>query len=197
MLGSVEILSARLRLRSFQADDLPAFVAYRSDPDVARYQSWDTSYGMADAKWFLAEQSEVAFGQPGVWGQLASTDRSSGTLVGDCAVRVLADQPGTAELGVTLAPRYQGVGLAAEAIGAVVEYLFEHVGLHRIFAETDDRNGAAQRLFARLGFRCEARLVEADWFKDEWSTVRIYALLRREWEHSGRGMAWTAQWGGR
>jgi RimJ/RimL family protein N-acetyltransferase len=33
----------------------------------------------------------------------------------------------------------------------------------------------------RLGFRCEARLVEADWFKGEWTTLRTYAILRREW----------------
>jgi hypothetical protein len=28
--------------------------------------------------------------------------------------------------------------------------------------------------------RCEARLVEADWFKGEWTTLRVYALLRSE-----------------
>jgi hypothetical protein len=27
----------------------------------------------------------------------------------------------------------------------------------------------------------EGRLVEADWFKGEWSTLRLYALLDREW----------------
>ena len=187
--GSLEILSERLRLRRFQAGDLPAFVAYRSDPDVARYQSWDTSYGTADAERFLGEQNEAAFGQPGVWVQLAATDRGNGTLVGDCAVRIQANQPETAELGVTFSPRYQGDGLAAEAMGVVVDHLFEHVGLHRVFAEIDDRNDAAQRMFARLGFRCEGRLVEADWFKDEWCTLRIYALLRRDWELSRRGIA--------
>ena len=121
--------------------------------------------------------------------QLAATDRSSGTLVGDCAGRVRAEQPETTELGVTFAPRYQGAGLAAEAIGAVVDQLFEHVGLHRVCAETDDRNDAAQRLFARLGFRCEGRLVKADWSKEEWCTLRIHALLRREWEFARRGIA--------
>jgi RimJ/RimL family protein N-acetyltransferase len=182
--ATLEIVTGRLLLRLFQAGDLPAFVAYHSDPDVARYQSWDTSYGMADAKRFLAEQNEVTFGQPGAWMQLAATDRGTGALVGDCAIRIRADQPQTAELGVTFSPRYQGAGLAAEAMGALVDYLFEHVGLHRVFAETDDRNDAAQRLFARLGFRCEGRLIESERFKDEWCTLRIYALLRREWELS-------------
>jgi RimJ/RimL family protein N-acetyltransferase len=126
----------------------------------------------------------VAFGDPGAWVQLAATARDSGALVGDCAVRIEAGSAMAAELGVTFAPRHQGRGLATEALRAVVEHLFEHVGLHRIYAETDDRNDAANRLFARMGFRCEGRLVEADWCKGEWCTLRIHALLRREWEAS-------------
>jgi len=54
--------------------------------------------------------------------------------------------------------------------------------MHRVFAEADDRNTAVKRLLERLGFRCEARLVEADWFKGEWSTLCVYAILDREWQ---------------
>jgi RimJ/RimL family protein N-acetyltransferase len=174
------IVTERLCLRPFQAADLAAFVAYRSAPDVARYQSWDTTFSLADAERFLAEQEQVEFGRPGGWVQLAATDLQTGELCGDCAVHVLADQPGTAEVGVTFAPAHQGTGLAREALSAVVTRLFEDHGLHRIYAEADDRNVAVHRLLERLGFRCEARLVEADWFKDEWTTLRIYAILRRE-----------------
>jgi RimJ/RimL family protein N-acetyltransferase len=177
-----EIVTERLRLRPFRVDDLPGFVAYRSAPDVARYQSWDETYSMADAEEFLETQRGLAFGQPGEWMQLAAIDRDSGDLCGDCAVRVETDQPATAEVGVTLAPARQGSGLASEALAAVISRLFENHGIHRVYAETDDRNLAVHRLFERLGFRCEARLVEADWFKGEWSTLRIYALLRRDWE---------------
>jgi RimJ/RimL family protein N-acetyltransferase len=178
----VEILTERLRLRLFRADDLPAFVAYRSDAGVARYQSWDTTYSMADAERFLASQREVVFGEPGGWVQLAAIDRATGALCGDCAVRVVTEQPATAEVGVTLAPEHQGSGLAREALAGVIARLFEDHGMHRIYAETDDRNGAVHRLLERLGFRCEARLEEADWFKGEWSTLRVFAMLRREWE---------------
>ena len=44
-----EIVTSRLLLRPFRAEDLGAFVAYRSQPDVARYQSWDSSFSMTDA----------------------------------------------------------------------------------------------------------------------------------------------------
>jgi RimJ/RimL family protein N-acetyltransferase len=176
-----EILTPRLCLRLFEAADLPAFVAYRSHPDVARYQSWDTTYSLADADRFLASQRGLELGTPGEWVQLAAIERRTGALCGDCAVRVLADQPGTAEVGVTFAPEHQGTGLATEALGAVIATLFERHGLHRVYAEADDRNVAVHRLLERLGLRCEARLVEADWFKEEWTTLRVFAVLRREW----------------
>ncbi len=177
----MELVTARLRLRSFRAEDLTAFVAYRSTPEVARYQSWDQAFSMADAERFLGTQREVAFGQPGAWVQLAAVDRASGALCGDCAIRVLEDQPATAEVGVTFAPERQGRGLAGEALGAVVTTLFEDHAFHRVYAEADDRNVGVHRLLERLGFRCEARLLDADWFKEEWTTVRVYAVLRREW----------------
>jgi RimJ/RimL family protein N-acetyltransferase len=182
----MEILTERLRLRPFRAGDLEAFAAYRREPEVARYQSWDTSFSLADAQRFLAEQEGVAFGERGAWVQLAATDRAGGGLRGDCAVRILDDQPATAEVGVTFAPAWQGTGLAREALGAVVDTLFAEHRLHRVYAEADDRNVAVHRLLERLGFRCEARLVEADWWKGEWTTVRTYARLRREWE-AGQG----------
>ena len=180
-----EIETERLILRPFRPGDLAEFVAYRSDPDVARYQSWDSTYSTAEAESFLDAQRGLVLGQPGEWLQLAIVDRETSALHGDCAVRVVADQPATAEIGVTLAPASQGRGLATEALTALLTELFERLGIHRVFAETDDRNLATHRLLERLGFRCEARLVEADWFKDEWSTLRVYALLDREW-HSPR-----------
>ena len=127
----MEIVTERLRLRPFEVDDLPAFAAYRSDPDVARYQSWDKTFSMADAERFLAEQRDVEFGTPGVWVQLAAIDRETGALCGDCAVSVGPDQP-TAELGVTFAPEHQGRGPAGEALAAVITRLFEKHGIHRV-----------------------------------------------------------------
>jgi len=180
-MSTIEIVTERLSLRPFQVDDLEAFVAYRSDPEVARYQSWDSTYSMADAESFLRSQRELVFGQPGEWLQLAIVDRETATVCGDCAVRVATDQPATAEIGITLARSSQGKGLATEALTAVVTELFEQRGIHRVFAEADDRNVPVRRLLERLRFRCEGRLVEADWFKGDWSTLRLYAMLDREW----------------
>jgi aminoglycoside 6'-N-acetyltransferase len=172
-------------LRPFEAADLAALVAYRSDPDVALYQSWDPGYSTRDAERFLAEQRGLALGQRGEWVQRAIVDRAAGTLYGDCAARVDAEQPATAEIGITLARASQGNGIAAEALRALVTALFDDHGMHRVFAHADDRNESVHRLLARLGLRLEGRLVEADWFKGEWTTLHVYAVLAREWRARG------------
>jgi RimJ/RimL family protein N-acetyltransferase len=186
-MSAVEIVTERLLVRPFRLDDLEAFVAYRSDPEVARYQSWHAPYSIADAESLLRSVRGLVFGQPGDGMQLAIVDRASGAISGDCFVRVLTEQPETAEIGVTLARASQGKGLATEALTAVLTELFERQGLHRVFAEADDRNRPVRHLLERLGFRCEARQVEADWFKGEWSTLCLYAMLNREWGERRNG----------
>jgi RimJ/RimL family protein N-acetyltransferase len=179
----VEIVTERLVLRPMREEDLPAFVAYRRDPDVARYQTWDPSFSMADAADELAQGKGRELGRADdEWVGRAAVDRVDGTVHGDCAARVLANPRDTAEVGITFARASQGKGLATEAMAALVDTLFTAHGMHRIIAETDDRNPPVHRLFERLGFRCEGRLVEADWCKGEWVTLRMFAVLAREWD---------------
>jgi RimJ/RimL family protein N-acetyltransferase len=176
-----EILTDRLVLRPMRSDDVPAFVAYRRHPDVARWQSWDTGYAQADGERLVAAQAGAGLAEPGRWIQVAAHDRSTGELCGDCAVRLEEGPPPTAEVGVTFAPQTQGRGLATEALRALVTHLFEARDVHRVIASADDRNAPVHRLLERLGFRCEARHVDAELFKGDWCTMRTYAVLRREW----------------
>lgn len=98
-MSTVEIVTERLVVRAFRVGDLEAFAAYRSDPEVSRYQSWDSPYSMADAESLLDSLRGLVFAQPGEGLQLAIVDRASGSVCGDCFVRVLTDQPETAEIG--------------------------------------------------------------------------------------------------
>lgn len=170
----------RLLLSPLGAADREAFVAYRREPDVARWQSWTPEFLLADADALLAAQPDAVVPGSGAWLQVGIRDAESGALLGDVAVHALEEQPDTYELGVTLAPSAQGAGVAAEALGAVVDALFREQRAHRVFALTDARNAPAARLFTRLGFRHEGRAVDADWFKGEWTTVDTWAVVRGE-----------------
>jgi Acetyltransferase (GNAT) domain len=99
------IETERLVLRVLEAEDVPAFAAYRRDPDVARYQSWDTTYTTADGERLVAAQQDVEFGEPGPWVQVAAVDRATGELCGDCAARLASSRPnGSRASGPRCAP---------------------------------------------------------------------------------------------
>ncbi len=105
----------------------------------------------------------------------------SSLLYGDVAVHPLDDQPATYEVGITFAPAFQGRGLATEALARVLEFLFHDQNAHRVVAFCDTRNAAVARLLRRLTFRQESHQIEADFLKDEWTTVDGYAVLARDW----------------
>jgi [ribosomal protein S5]-alanine N-acetyltransferase len=173
--------TARLRLRRMTDADLPAFVAYRQDPEVARYQGWDETFSYDDAVALFAARHGVVVGTPGAWTQIAIEEAASGTLLGDCALHVRGDDPRQAEIGFTLARGSQGKGYAAEAVEAVLGYAFGTLGLHRVIAITDARNAAAARLLERVGFRREGHYLQNVWFKGAWGDEFSFALLREEW----------------
>lgn len=171
----------RLILRPFQDADVQLFSEYRSDPEVARYQSWETPYSLAQAAKFISALHTVQPGTPGEWLQIAIELKTTGLLVGDCAFCVLAKEPQQAEIGFTLARRHQRNGYAGEAVTALLEYLFSGLQLHRVRAICDVENLASARLLERIGMRLEGHFIESVWFKGRWSSEFWYAVLSTEW----------------
>jgi RimJ/RimL family protein N-acetyltransferase len=178
------LTSERLALRRFRPEDLDAFVAYRSDPGVARYQSWEAPYPRGQARQFLQELETIHPDTPGEWFQFAVALRATDRLIGDCAAHVPADDPRQAEIGFTLAPQHQGHGYATEAVRRLLQYLLIERGKHRVSATCDDRNTRSAAVLERVGMRREGHLVESTWSKGEWTNDLLYAVLRHEWPPS-------------
>ena len=172
--------TARLRLRRFRDADLPTFLAYRNDPEVARYQDWEST-SEEEGRAFLVGQQEAQPGVPGQWFQFAIERKATATVIGDCGLKVRGDDARQAEIGFTLARTSQGQGYASEAVAAVLAYAFEVLKLHRVVAVTDCANTAAVALLERLGLRREGHFLQNIWFKGRWGDEYLYALLRDEW----------------
>lgn len=176
----MHLTTPRLTVTPLVEQDVEVFVRYRQDPAVARYQTWAPDYSTERARALVADQAGRDFPPVGEWLQYA-VRTTAGETVGDVAIHALADQPATYELGVTMAPWRHRLGYAAEALSAVVDHLVTVAQAHRVFATCDDRNAAVTALLRRVGLRHEATLREADWFKDEWTTVQTWAVLAHEW----------------
>jgi RimJ/RimL family protein N-acetyltransferase len=171
----------RLLLRPFTPGDAEDLAAYRSDPDIARYQGWDSPYPVDRARDLIRSLPRPELPLPGEWSQIAIELRATGRLAGDCAFKLLRENTRQAEIGLTLARPFHGRGYGQEAVTRLLQYLFDQLGLHRGVANCDVENRAAARVLERLGFRREAHFLENLWFKGRWSSEYWYAMLEREW----------------
>jgi RimJ/RimL family protein N-acetyltransferase len=171
--------SERLILRRFADSDLAPFLAYRNDPEVARYQAWE-SCTEHEASAMIEEMKSLQPGAPGEWFQFAIELKQTGALIGDCALKV--EQDGRqAEIGFTLSREHQGKGYAREAVSRLLDYAFGDLGLHRVVAITDRENVPSFTLLERLGMRREGKFVRIAWFKGRWASEYLYAMLEDEW----------------
>ena len=178
---TLRIETNRLIMRTFQDKDIPAFAGYRSETEVAKYQSWRTPFTLEKATQFINEVKVVQPGSPGEWYQVALELKEDGSLIGDCAFHIFSDDPRQAEIGVTLSGCYQGKGYAIEAVTRLLNYLFGDFKLHRIQATCDAENTASSKLLESIGMRREAHLIENIWFKGKWGSEYMYGLLDHEW----------------
>jgi RimJ/RimL family protein N-acetyltransferase len=172
------IESQRLILRRFNDVDLAPFLAYLNDPQVARYQSWE-SYTEQQAREVIEKQKTLSPGLPGQWFTFALELKETGALVGHVALKMLEDNQ--AEIGFTLARDFHGKGLAFEAAARVLDYVFTKLKLHRVIAITDCENERSFSLLGRLGMRREGHFIQNIWFKGKWGSEYSYAILQEEW----------------
>jgi len=163
------------RLRRLQPRDCSAFQAYRSLPDLGRYQGW-SPMSDAEAHAFIDDMLRAPLFTPGQWVQLGIAEPESDELVGDIGLYLCED--GTSgEVGFTLQPSSQGHGVAAHAVREALQLLFSAMSVARVLAITDERNLPSIRLLERVGFGfVESRKVV---FKGEPCAEKMYALLRQ------------------
>lgn len=158
-----------------------AFTAWRNDPDVATYQDWQTPYSMEDAEKVVSALVVMEGPKDKEWWMAVIADPDTDEALGDLAVH-LSWEGRTAEVGYTLTKAHWGRGYAIEALSAMVEYLFEDLGVTRQFGMLHPHNPASAMVLERTGFLFEGHTRLSFWLGDEVSDDWIYGLTRPDWE---------------
>jgi RimJ/RimL family protein N-acetyltransferase len=156
----MELLATeRLSLRQLEPEDAPVICAYRSEPDVARHQSWTAPYPLHAAEALVQEMLHRRPSDPG-WTQIGIQLRSTGELIGDVAFE--RRDAREAAVGYTLAPVHWGNGYATEAVGAVVGHGLDVLGHAVIVAEVLPENTPSIGVLTRLGFLRDGTTASGD-----------------------------------
>jgi RimJ/RimL family protein N-acetyltransferase len=167
------LLTERLRIAPLALPDLESFLAYRQDPEIARFQSWEPSYSKKQALELIESQVGVVLPSKGQWLQLAIHHQASAELVGDLALHALEENNSWFEIGFTIAKKYQGQGFAKEAALRLMNEL-DFQGATKFIATTDSRNIASIKVLTALGFQQQPLKGWSEEFKNELVTVDYF-----------------------
>ncbi|WP_372707992.1 GNAT family N-acetyltransferase [Brevundimonas sp.] len=164
------LYTPRLILRRAVPDDLEAIHAVMSN---ARATRWWSTPPHADLK------------QTSAWlnGMIASPPELSEDFVVEKNGRVIgkAGLYRLPDVGYILHPDHWGQGLGKEAVGAVIDHVFQTRALDALTADVDPENVASIRLLEGRGF-VRTGFAEKTWeIAGEWKDSVYYGLSRSHW----------------
>ena len=178
------IETERLVLRLVAESDLPALLQVNASDEVTALLPYATWRSIADAEAWLQRMNGLQ--ATGLALQFVIAGKSTGQAIGTCLLFRFEAGSARVELGYVLGRAHWGQGLMREALEALIGCAFGSMGLRRVEAEVDTRNGPSARLLQRLGFVKEGVLRERWVAKGQTKDVEMYGLLAREWPGGAR-----------
>ncbi|MBQ9251255.1 MAG: GNAT family N-acetyltransferase [Clostridia bacterium] len=170
--------TARLRLRRLRMRDAKDIYAWSSDPEVAKYVLWTAHRSLGDTRGYIRYvKSLYRQGAPCSWGiELKET----GKIIGTIGVMGWWPDHRSMEVGYSLGRAWWHQGYAAEALGSLLNLLFEQTEVNRVEGQCDVRNPNSGRVMEKCGMRREGTLRQRVYNKGEYVDVALYAILRTD-----------------
>ena len=102
------------------------------------------------------------------WYALAAGEGSAGPVLMASGGFKGPPQDGTAEIGYSVLPQFQGRGYATELVGGLVRWALQQPGVTRVVAETEWANPASVRVLTKAGFAASGSATEPGGTRFEW-----------------------------
>lgn len=105
-----------------------------------------------------------------------------GTVIGDVALQDIDWRNRSCSVGLGIQKiEHRSKGYGSEAVGLMLEYGFNNLGLNRIWANTLEPNIGAQKSLEKAHFVLEGRSRKAEYFAGRYFDKIHYGLLRDEY----------------
>jgi len=178
-LGTKPLETDRLILRPFVRGDAEAmYHNWASDPEVTKFLSWPHYNSVADAHGILNVWLK-SYDQPDFY-QWAIVLKNLDQPIGSISVVNSDDRVDMAEIGYCIGRHWWGQGIMPEALNAVMDYLFDKVGMQRIEAGHDPNNPASGTVLRKCGLRYEGTLRHRIRSNQGITDVAWYSALKEE-----------------
>lgn len=159
-IGTQYIETDRLILRRFELSDAQAmFDNWASDDEVTKYLTWHTYTEVSMVEGFLADRV-AQYAQDDCYRWAITLKENGPQPIGSIDVCHWREDGwceggDVPEIGYCMGKRWWHRGIMTEALGAVIDFLFDRVGIQRIVARHDVNNPHSGGVMRKCGMKFE------------------------------------------
>jgi RimJ/RimL family protein N-acetyltransferase len=172
------IRTTRLELRPFLPDHASRVMELAGAREIAETTlniPHPYPEGAAEA-WIATHQQAWEAGSGVTFGIV---QQSANAVIGAIGLTIKPEHA-SGELGYWVGVPYWNSGYCTEAAGAILDFAFDTLGLHRVQARHLTRNPASGRVMQKLGMRLEGIHRESVRKWDRFEDLALYAILADE-----------------
>lgn len=176
--GTQTIETPRLILRRAKMEDAEAmFRNWANDTEVTRYLTWPPHESIEVTQSLL--QSWVDRYQTDDYYQWMIVLRETNEPIGSIMASTMG-RAQSAHIGYCIGKHWWHQGIMSETLKAVMDFLFDEVGYHRVESLHDPNNPNSGAVMRKCGMKYEGRLRQADRNNQGVCDACYYGLLKSE-----------------
>lgn len=178
--GTCELCTKRLNLRKFNLSDASyMYKNYATDDRVTKFLTWKPYSNIEDIECFLSD----AINKYTYLSEYHWAIELDGEVIGSISTISIDEKNCNCEIGYCIGYDYWNKGITSEALTAVMDFLFNEVGMHRITAKHDVENPSSGRVMQKCNMSLEGKLREHYLRHDgTYSDSLVYSILRTEFD---------------
>jgi RimJ/RimL family protein N-acetyltransferase len=161
-------------LRPWKVEDAEIVIEAYADPDIQRWNMYRVD-NVDEARGWIGQWSK--YWESGTDAGWAVARADDDVAVGHIALRAIRLRYARAELSGWGMPSARGMNVGAKATRALSRWVFDEVGLHRLFLLHSIANPASCRMAINGGYRPEGTIRGYLLHADGWHDMHMHARL--------------------
>lgn len=169
-----------VRLRPAEAEDVPLFVRWLSNPELRYYVTIRYMSEALEKRWFEGMVTSTSGAAPARLHFVIET-LDDAHPIGIVGLEDINWRDRNAEFGIIVGePDFWGRGYGSDALRTILDVGFRWFNLHRIFLHVVAENARAIRSYEKCGFTHEGRLRDAVFIDGAYHDLLLMGILACE-----------------
>lgn len=167
-----------IKLRALEPEDIDALFDIENDRTLWQVSNTLAPYSRDILKKYIAGSHKDIYEARQLRLAISPTDRDE--LMGLIDLFEFEPQHSRAGVGILVRKDFQSKGIASQALKLILDYAFNHLDLHQVFAHIPSNNDHSRRLFEKVGF--ERSGTQKEWIRINkgFLDVDLYQFINSE-----------------